>query len=106
MEGIVREFGMGMYTLLYLKCIADNVLLYIAWETLLNVMWQPGRKGNLGGRTDTCICVSEFLCCLAEAIICINIGYTPIQNKKLKRMLSTPNLPYSALLLSPKHLSL
>ena len=41
-EGIVREFGMGMYTMLYLKFIADNVQLYIAWETLFNVMWQSG----------------------------------------------------------------
>ena len=57
--------------------------------------------GEFGGRTDTCICIAESLCCLAEAIICINISYTPIQNKKLKKMLSTPNLPYSALLLSP-----
>ena len=63
-------------------------------------------EGESGGRTDTCICVAEFLCCLAETIICINIGYTPIQNKKLKRMLSTPNLPHSALLLSLKNLSL
>ena len=28
MEGIVREFGMDMYTLLYLKWITDKVLLY------------------------------------------------------------------------------
>ena len=48
-EGIVREFGMGMYTQLYLKCIADNVLLYIAQKIVLNVMWQPGWKGSLGG---------------------------------------------------------
>ena len=53
-EGIVKEFGMGMYTLLYLKwktrkkkkgkptrpyCIAQG--------TLLNVMWKPEWEGNL-----------------------------------------------------------
>ena len=27
-EGIVREFGMDMYTLLYLKCITNKDLLY------------------------------------------------------------------------------
>ena len=27
-EGIVREFGMYMYTLLYLKCITNKNLLY------------------------------------------------------------------------------
>ena len=42
-EGIVREFGIDMYTLLYLKgtyCILQG--------TLLNVMWQPGWEGSLG----------------------------------------------------------
>ena len=27
-EGIVREFGINMYTLLYLKCITNKYLLY------------------------------------------------------------------------------
>jgi hypothetical protein len=27
-EGIVREFGMDMYTVLYLKCITNKDLLY------------------------------------------------------------------------------
>ena len=27
-EGIVREFGINMYTLLYLKCITSKYLLY------------------------------------------------------------------------------
>ena len=40
-EGIVREFGIDMYTLLYLKWITNKVLC-IAQGTLLNVMWQPG----------------------------------------------------------------
>ena len=40
-EGIVREFGMDMYTLLYLKWITNTVL-FIAQGTLLNVTWQLG----------------------------------------------------------------
>ena len=40
-EGIVREFGMDRYTLLYLKWITSKDLLIIQ-RTLLNVMWQPG----------------------------------------------------------------
>ena len=37
-EGIVREFGMGTYTLLYLKCITNNIyymldLLYSTWNS-------------------------------------------------------------------------
>ena len=46
-EGIVREFGIDMYTLLYFKLIAKRTYC-IAQETLLNVMWQPGWEGNLG----------------------------------------------------------
>ena len=47
-EGIVREFGMDMYTLLYLKWITKKNPLYIAHGTLLNVMWQLGWEGSLG----------------------------------------------------------
>ena len=47
-EGIVRELGMVMYTLLYLKWITNKDLLCVAHGTLLNVMWQPGLKGHLG----------------------------------------------------------
>ena len=47
-EGIVREFGMDMYTLLYFKQITNMDLLYsTAQGTLLNVMWQPGWEENL-----------------------------------------------------------
>ena len=46
-EGIVRKFGMDMYTLLYLKWIRTKTYC-VAHETLLNVMWQPGWKGSLG----------------------------------------------------------
>ena len=47
-EGIVREFGMDMYTLLYLKWITNKDLWYIAQGTLLNVKWQPGWEWSLG----------------------------------------------------------
>ena len=32
-EGIVREFGMDMYTLLYLKWITNEGLLYSPWNS-------------------------------------------------------------------------
>ena len=41
-EGIVREFGINMYILLYLKWITDKVLLYREL-----CMWQPGWEGSL-----------------------------------------------------------
>ena len=37
------------------------------------------------GRMDTCICMVESLCCSPETITTLLIGYTPIQNKKLKK---------------------
>ena len=39
-------------------------------------------------RTDTCICMAEFLCYLPATIKTLLIGYTPVQNKKvLKKIL-------------------
>ena len=37
------------------------------------------------GRVDTCICMTEFLCCPPETITTLLIGYTSVQNKKLKK---------------------
>ncbi len=45
-EGIVREFGIGMYTLLYFQWITNKVC--TAHGTLLNVTQQPGWEGSLG----------------------------------------------------------
>ena len=45
---ITREFGVDMYTLLYIKWITNRVLLYTAQGTLLSVTWQPGWEGSLG----------------------------------------------------------
>ena len=39
---------MDMYALLYLKWITDKDLLY-SKGIQLNVMWQPGWEGSLGG---------------------------------------------------------
>ena len=46
-EGIVREFGINMYPLLYLKWIITRTYC-IAQGTLLNVTWQPGWEGSFG----------------------------------------------------------
>ena len=50
-EGIVRELGMDMYILLYLKWITNKDLLR-AHGTLLSVMWQPEWEGSLGENGD------------------------------------------------------
>ena len=36
---------------------------------------------GVGGRTDTCMCMAESLCCSPETIIILLIGYTPIKFK-------------------------
>ena len=46
-DEVVREFGIDRNTLLYLKWITNNVLLY-STGTVFNVMWQPGWEGSLG----------------------------------------------------------
>ena len=49
-EGKVREFGMDLCTLLYLKCITNMDLLN-STVTLLCVLWLPGWEGSLGEKT-------------------------------------------------------
>ena len=45
-DGIVREFGIHKYHLLYLKWITNKNLL-CSTRTLLSVMWQPGCEASL-----------------------------------------------------------
>ena len=44
-EEVVREFGMDLYTLLYLKWVTRTYC--IAYGTPLSVIWQPGLEGSL-----------------------------------------------------------
>ena len=46
-EGMVRESGMDMDTLLYLKWVTSKDP-HIAQGTLLRVTWRPGWKGGSG----------------------------------------------------------
>ena len=50
-----------------------------------------GRLDGRGvwGRINTCICMVESLCCAPETITTLFIGYTPIKNKKLKKIVVT-----------------
>ena len=74
---------MVMYTLLYLKWITNKDLLY-GTGNLLGVIWQLGWEW-VWGRMETCICTAESLHCSSETTTALSIGYTPIQNKKLKK---------------------
>ena len=40
-------------------------------------------------RMDTCICMTESLCCLPATITTLLISYTPIQDKKLRKSMAT-----------------
>ena len=46
-----------------------------------------GRLDGRGvqGRMDTCVCTAESLRCSPGTLTTLLIGYTPIQNKKLKK---------------------
>ena len=47
-EGIVREFGMDMYTWLYLQCITNKDLLYSMWDSgqCCVAAWMGGEFGG------------------------------------------------------------
>ena len=75
----VREFGVDVYTLLYLKRIIYKDLLYSIGCPVL--CGSPDGRG-VWRRMDTCVCMSESLRCSPGAITTSFIDYTPIQNKK------------------------
>ena len=62
-EGIVREFGTDIYTLLYLKR-KTNRTYCIAQGTLLNVTWQPGWAESLGENGYMYMCGRVTLLCI------------------------------------------
>ena len=81
-EGIVREFGMDMYTLLYLKWITNKDLLLEFCSMLCGSL--DGR--GVWGRMDTCICMAETLHCSPETATILFVSLqTPIENRKLKK---------------------
>ena len=57
-EGIVREFGMDMYTLLYLKCITDNIAHGLC-SVLCGSLGERGARGRTDTRMCVCICMAE-----------------------------------------------
>ena len=78
-EGIVKEFGMDMYTLLYLKWITNKDLLDSPCNCSMLCGSLDGRR--VWGRMDSCICISAFAVHVPESVTILLIGYTPIQNK-------------------------
>ena len=76
-EWIVREFGVDMCTLLYFKWKTNKVLLYSMWNS--TQCYAAAWRG-IWGRTHTCICMTESLCCAPENNTALSTGYTPVQN--------------------------
>ena len=73
---MIREFGMDMYTLLYLKWITTKDLLYSPCNSAQCYVaaWMGGNLGKI----DACICIAQLLCCLPETVQTFLLGYTPI----------------------------
>ena len=78
---IVRELGMDLSTLLYLKWITNKDLLQSTGNSAQCYVaaWM---EGKFWGRIDTCVCMAEPLHCSPELSHGLLISYSPIQNKK------------------------
>ena len=76
---IVREFGMDIYTVLYLKWITNKDLLYSTGNSARCYM--AARVGGSLGENGYTYMYGKSLCCLPETIT-LSIRYSPLQNKK------------------------
>ena len=65
-QGIVREFGMEMYTLLYLKWITNGDLMYSTQNSAQ--CYVAAWMGREFGGMHTCVFMAESLCCSPETI--------------------------------------
>ena len=86
-KGILRDFGMDMYTLLYLIWITSKVLLSSTGNSGQRYVaaWVGGEFG--GEWIHVCVWLSPFSVYLKLSQHCLLIVYTPIQNKVLKTTL-------------------
>ena len=74
-EGIVREFGMDMYTLLYLRWITNKDLLYSTGNSVHCYMSVLLGREFKGEWIHVYLWLSPFA---VETIAALLIGYTPI----------------------------
>ena len=78
-EGRVRDFGVDMYTLPYLKWVTSKDLLYSSGNSAQ--CYVAAWMGGGFGRMDTCTCMAESLPCSPETVTTLSICSTLIQNK-------------------------
>ena len=76
-RGIIWEFGMDMYTLLYLKWITNKELLFGTWNSAqcYVVPWMGEESGEIGDMYNRRL---SPLRCSSETITTLLTGYTPI----------------------------
>ena len=74
-DGIIREFGMDMYTLLYFEQITNKDLLY---STGNSAQCGPLNGRGVWVRIYTYTCMAESFCYPTEAITTLLVGYIPI----------------------------
>ena len=72
-ERIVREFGIGMCALLYLKWITNKVL--VLHMELYSVLRGSLDGRGVWGRMDTCICLAESFRCSLETITTLFVNW-------------------------------
>ena len=84
-EGIVREFEMDIYTILCLKWITNKNLLYSTWNSAQCYVagWMRVEFG--GEWVHVYVWLSPLAVHLKLSQHYLLIGYTPIQNKNLKK---------------------
>ena len=75
-EGIVREFGINMYTLLYFKWITNKDLLNSTGNSAQ--CYEAARMTEEFGRERVHVCMTESFCCPPETIPTLLISYTLI----------------------------
>ena len=85
-EGLVRQFGMDMHTLLYLKWINNRTYCKVH-EALLNCHVAAWTGGCLEKWVHVCVRWSHFAVHLKLSQCCLLISCTSIQNKKSKKVL-------------------
>ena len=81
-EGIAREFGMDMYTLLYLIWMTNKALLYNTWDSAQGYLaaWMGGDLGGKGIRE--CVWLSPFTAHLKLSQHCLQ---STLPQYKIKR---------------------
>ena len=80
---MVRDLGMDMYTLLYLKRIFNKDLLYTTWNSV-QCYSATRMRGSLRENEYMYIRMAESLHCSPETITILLMRYTTVENEKFK----------------------